>query len=676
MSYQAVKDREDTEPVETDVDEHGQDGGDAANRFNAEDIAGQLRRDAYATAFRLRRQLMPHAVTGAVLGGGLAAEAVCAYGSAQPAAVAAVLAMTGFPAAVGIWAKVRKTRRRWARRVLVGGLGAAAWLSIAPFGVGPENAAVLIGFEVALAARWWQTVRIGYPGAPIAETEDVVEEAPTTASQIVADWNTYVGAQGKTLAKSTLTSPETTKHGYAFDLNLDRGTHTLTTAIGALEKIAGGLDRDIAELIVEPHPVYKSPSRCRFQVVTDSPIKGNVVFDGPRRDGGFLHIGPYADGSGEAPWRLYTEDSMWGGVIIGKTGSGKSRVAENLAISALSGGDTVVWYLDPQYGASSPALARMADWCVSLEGADAMLEAALAIGDARGQENSAEGWQGFTPSQERPGLLIIVEESHRPFGSNQAAARWANVARELRKVGVAIIALDQYIGLETFGGCEPLRGGVMAGNALCMKVNSNNGQQLMAGLTVNPLHLPDIPGYAYTVGTGDTGIRTAPFRNRLIVKGQAEAWFVAQPKPALDLLSQTATLMAGTAYRDRHATSESGRSRSREWVDALRGGNLPVGSTTAAFDAPSSVGEWGTIIEFPPPVTLDDLRRPAEATAPDGLTDSQRTVLDAVAAGATRPTEVEQATGLKHRRVAELLKELVATGHLVQPTYGRYQRAA
>jgi hypothetical protein len=671
MTYQAVKDRE---VVDELVDADVEDGAEKVRRFDAESIGAQVRRDAYKTAFRLRRQIMPHAVTGTVLGGGLAAQAVCASGSAQPAGVATILALTAFPAALGVWAKVRRRRPRWARRALIGGLGAAAWLTVAPYGVGPEQIAALVGFEVALAARWWQTVRIGYPGARTV----VDAEIPGTAEQIVADWNAYVGAQGKALAKSTLTAPEATRHGFAFDLSLDRGTHTLTTAIGALEKIAGGLDRDISELIVESHPFHKSPARCRFQVITDSPITGDVVFDGPRRGGGLLDIGPYADGSGEAPWRIYGEDSMWGGVIIGKSGSGKSRVAENLAVSALSGGDTVVWYLDPQYGASSPGLARTADWCVSLEGADAMLEAALAIGDARGQENSAEGWQGFTPSPERPGLLIFVEECHRPFADNKVAARWAYVAREFRKVGIALVALSQFIGLETFGSHEPLRGGVMAGNALCMKVNSNNGQQLMAGLTVNPLHLPDIPGYAYTVGTGDTGIRTAPFRNRLIAKGQAEGWLAAQPRASLDVLSQTATLLAGTAYRDRHATSESGRSQSRAWVDTLRDGRLPAGATATRFDPPSSVGEMGVIVTFPRGITLEDLQRPVEPVALLDLTDSQRAVLDAVAAGIDRPSAIEKAVGLSHRRVQELLKELLDAEPplLVQPKYGRYQRAA
>lgn len=62
--------------------------------------------------------------------------------------------------------------------------------------------------------------------------------------------------------------------------------------------------------------------------------------------------------------------------------------------------------------------------------------------------------------------------------------------------------------------------------------------------------------------------------------------------------------------------------------------------------------------------------------ASDGLSHSHRAVLAAVRDGNTRPTEIEEVVGLKHRRVAELLRELVESGHLVQPRYGRYETAA
>lgn len=655
----------------------------------AEGLAGLLQRaqrDTKATVWRLRRQALPHAVTGAVLGGGLAAEAVCASGGASPGTVAAGIAATTFPIAAGVAAWVRKRRPRWARRVLLGGLLSAAWLTMAPFGVTPGDAGVLLAGEYALAARWWQLNRLGYPGPTLPEEEEPAEGEPTLAEQIIADWNTYVACVGGPLPESRLCNPEVTPHTIAFDLMLWRGRQTFTTAVSALEKIAGGLGRNISALIIEPDPAApeeSSEARCRFQVVTNSPIRGNVDFTGPRRRGGLLDLGPYADGSGEAPWRLYTPGSMWSGVIIGGTGIGKSRVVENIVISAVSGGDTEFWYLDPNRGGSSPALAKHADWFVTMDNADDMLAAGIAALDGRAEENAAEGWTGFTPSPQRPGLLIIVEECHNPFSNKKAAVQWARIAREGRKVGIALLCISQYSGIVTFGNVEPLRSNVMEGNAIALRTTSNSAGQLMPGLMVDPKTLPKIPGYAYVQGSEETGNRTAPFRNRNTLVPDDDApgeWLKAQPRPGLDRLTTTATLAAGAAYQDRNITSNTGRDAASARVKELREGRLPAGFGAASqrqAEQQEQVGEMGVIVEFPQPLTLADLAEPATPTAAAlELGDSHRTVLAAVAVGKSRPVEIEQATGLSHRRVAELLKELVVAGHLIQPKYGRYERAA
>lgn len=668
----------DAEGTFTRVGDPGVENADRS--LIAEGLDGLLQRaqrDTKSTVWRLRRQMLPHVAAGTVLGGGLAAEAVCASGGASPGTVAATIAATAFPVAAGVAAWVRKRRPRWARRVLLGGLLSAAWLTMAPFGVTPGDAGVLLAGEYALAARWWQLNRLGYPGPDLVE-EEPAEDAPTRSEQITTDWDTHVRCDGGPAPHAQLLNPEQTKHTIAFNLEMWRGRQTLMTLIAALDKIATGLDERVENLILESHP-DRSEAWARFQVVTDSPIRGDVDFTGPRRRGGLLDLGPYADGSGEAPWRLYTPGSMWSGVIIGGTGIGKSRVVENIVISGLSGGDTEFWYIDPQRGGSSPALAEAADWFVSMDNAPEMLAAAIAALNGRGEENAAEGWTGFTPSPERPGLLIVVEECHNPF-AGKPAADWAKIAREGRKVGIALLCVSQYPGIVTFGGDEALRSSVMEGNAIALRSTSNSAGQLMPGLLVNPKTLPKIPGYAYIQGSEETGNRTAPFRNRntLTPNGPGPGvWLEAQPRPGLDRLTTTATLAAGTAYRDRNVTSDSGRAASAARVKELREGRLPEGFAAASQRQAArqeQVGEMGVIIEFPSALTLETLTQPT--AEPLELSPSHRAVIDAVAAGATRPTEVEEHTDLKHRRVAELLKELVAAGYLRQPQYGRYERAA
>jgi hypothetical protein len=645
---------------------------------------GQAWSDIHATGWRLRRQLLPHAVTAAVGVAGVAAHAIAAAGAATPGQIAAVLAGISLPAVLWATRRVKRRKPRWAKRALFAGLLGAGWLTVAPYGVGPEHLAVLVGAELAIGARWWQHHRPGYPDRD-APAEPKAQS--TRAEQIIADWDEYIACDGGPLPKSRLVNPQITPHTIAFELEFWRGRQTLAIALQNLAKIADGLLVDMDEIVLEGQSKApgrrRSTARARFQVVTDSPIAGDLTFTGPRRRAGYLGMGPYADGAGEAEWRLYTPGSMWSGVVIGGTGSGKSRLVENLAISALSGGDTVLWYLDPQHGGSSPALAERADWFCDLDNADDMLDAALAMLDARGQENAAEGWTGFTPSPDRPGVLITLEECHATLADPNKAALWARIAREGRKVGIALLLISQYPGLETFGGKEALRSSVMEGNAIVLRSTSNQTKGLMAGLQVDPKTLPRIPGYAYVNGNEAIGQRTAPFRNR-DTGANAGVWLDAQPKADLDLYSVTATLGAGTAYRDRHEVASDTREVARAFVEALRRGEIPdrpQRQTRPTRSTTAFVGELGQVIRFPGPITAlvrQDPGTPFEA-AVLALSASHRLVLGSIMAGNARPHDICNATGLSRRHVHDLLAGLLRAGYVTKSGSGpavQYQTAA
>lgn len=662
-------------------EEHEEEG------FRPESVGARVQRSVHATVWRCRRPLVPHLIAGGVAGTGFAAEAITAAGAVSAPGMASILAGLTFPLALLAPKAAGKHRKRLGRRVLFGGLFAAGWLTLAPYGIGVGDLAALAAVEFGLAARWWQHVRLGYPADEQATAEEPEVEPVNKATQTINDWADYVAGQGCALPGSALTLPMPTDHGYAFTLQLARGKQTLESVVAALPKIATGLEEPIENLIAEsapPDPVTgkEYPSRCRFQVVTRSPVSGNVDFTGPRRDGGLIGLGPWADGSGEAQTRLYTNGSMWSTVIIGDTGSGKSRVAENKVISALSGGDTVFWYLDPQGGSSSPALAEHADWFGTMLNAEDMLHAAVEILKARGEENSYEGWTGFTPSPQRPGLLFVVEECHNPF--KEWTPLWAKIAREGRKVGISFLCLSQYPGLETFGNSEALRMNIMAGNAIALHVSSKTAGNLMPGLDVDPRNLPDVPGYGYVQGSPQTGTRTAPFRNRNTTPGEdsnvARRWLAAQPRVALDTLAATATLAAGPAYQDRHKKSSEGRTASAARIEQLRGGTLPNEMRKPEPQPTAAVtGEMGEVIEFPRPLTPVDIHVTEPAPRRTGLpklTGSRLAIVQAVAAGASRPKDIEATTGLGHSQVADLLKELVSAGYLTQPRYGRYRAAA
>ncbi|MFC5186993.1 ATP-binding protein [Actinomadura harenae] len=685
-------------------------GAERPGRLSAEGLFGSARTDLTATITLTWRQWMPHALAATVAGTGLALQAITASGAASPTETATVAAAVTIPAAVRASQLMRRRHPRWARRTLIAGLGIAAWLTTAPWGVGHDQLAVLAGLEMALAARWWQIHRIPHP--PNSDDSDIAPDADEPVTELTDDdlspfarqisllWEEQVAVKTGPAPNSELLLPTPTRHGYEWKLKLAPGQQTYPEILNQVARIASGVDVGVTDVMIEKHREHRSPSWCRLQILENSPIEGNVDFTGPRRldtlDGepgyGILQLGPYADGEGEAPWRLYTPGSMWSGVVIGDSGIGKSRVTENIVISAVSRGDTEYWYIDPNRGGSSPALADHADWFATADDADDVLEAVLCIIDARAEENAVMRLTGFTPSPDRPGLLVVIDECHRIFTQDKAP-EWARVAREGRKVGVSLLPASQYAGIITFGNNEPLRQSVMAGNSIAMRVTSKSGKGLMAGLEVDPLTLPELPGYGYTMRSEKLGGRTAPFRNRNTTPGgDAEAparWLAMQPRPGLDTLTVTATLAAGTAYRDRHAVDESGRSASARRVEQLRAGHLPDDflngaspNDTSGHQAMPSV--MAQVITFPtftpvaaaPKAAEPAVGQPTPARQPVGLSDSQQAVWAAVAAGFDQPKEIGERVGLSPRQTQALLRQLLEDGHLTQPKYGRYRTAS
>jgi len=254
-----------------------------------------------------------------------------------------------------------------------------------------------------------------------------------------------------------------------------------------------------------------------------------VNFTGPRRHNGLLELGPFVDQPGEAQYPLYTDGLMRSGVVAGGVGYGKSRLVENIVISALSGGDTEYWYSDPLGGASSPALMEHAGWFTFSGHAGDLLDAAVAILDTRRREASAARRAGFTPSPDCPGLLIVIEECHRVFGNHDAAERWATVVNQGAEIGVAVLAVTQTLDLVAFGGNADLRAGLLAGNTVVFRSVSHTTRQI-TNLWVDPRSLPKIPGHAYVQPAAQSGVPAGMFLNRY-TGASAGDWLAAQPRP-------------------------------------------------------------------------------------------------------------------------------------------------
>lgn len=619
---------------------------------------------------RLRQQLRPHYALGGLLLAAGTAELVTMAG-ADPGLVSGAVATLAFSTAgitgARLYRRLPADRRRWANWCLT---GSASWLSLASAtGLSWDLVAALLLGGYASALPHWRRHRIVNPtSVPLGPAE--------IETSVPARWEENLAAAGRRFAKSYLTAREDTRYGEKYTVQLVPGVQTSNMLLAEMNLIASGLQVPLKNLIAEKHP-SGDPSRGMVQVLTrPSPIDQEVLFDGPayRYDPvsgeGLIGLGPYADGESEANWRLYTENSMWGGVIIGGTGSGKSRQAESIAISAMASGHTTLIYGDPQYGASSKFLTEAADYTAL--GAEAIYQTLLGLargGGVRQLENAALGLDGFTPSPERPGVLFIIDEAHKVFrpGEHEDAALATqvadNIAREFRKLGITLILLSQYPGIETFGNKESLRAALMAGNATVLRTTSKTTKGIMAGLDFDPADLPDLPGYGVRIDPSATG-RTAPYRGRYLKRPED---FPIRGV-SLDALMANAW---GEEYTQRHERRAAEQAALQRQLEALRAG-IPAQRATAPvvvsglMSAPQqpAEGDLPQVVEFPIFST--------EGGDPPVITAAQARFLGALRAGNTSPAAIQRATGFSESYVRRIRDELLVTGRIVKTGTGRY----
>jgi hypothetical protein len=293
---------------------------------------------------------------------------------------------------------------------------------------------------------------------------------------------------------------------------------------------------------------------------------------------------------------------MWGGFILGETGSGKTGVEDIIALTALAmrdvGQPTVIFYMDGQNGSSSPTLFKHADWAVGVAGVEMMMAALGRIAHDRQLDKLVNGWD-FTPCLERPGILVLVDEAHAVI--EKCPKLFDKAVNEWRKLGMSIFVGDQGSDLKrTFGNFDTIRTALMAGNGVGLRVSSRISPNLVTGFDTPLSKLPKLPGYGVITHDASSGMRNAPFRCRhaltreyvrvLREKGKAvpkvltvEDWYEAYPSLGLDSL---AVQSAGPDYTNRHAQAEVHMERAREELRRKRSGLGPVGGSTEPSSGP------------------------------------------------------------------------------------------
>jgi hypothetical protein len=654
-----------------------------AEALAAVDRPGPLRSGLKSVRHRNKRALRPWLIAAGVFAGtmiawllGLGMDASTLVGVAAP--------VLGLLAAGGAAALYRGKLAAWLPQGwlpwLIGAVvDAAVWIGIvAADGLTLLRFAWWLISTVLFGLRWWSQVRLAYPDGP---RQAPALDDPTAAARLIEKFTSRLACKGGPLEGARLTAVEPYQHGLTGIIELVGGKQSLATVMSVKPRISTALGYYDDDIVIE-HNRARLPSQLDIQVVTRSPIKENVYFDLPVYRDGKILLGPYADGKGGAVFVLYTDDSMESGYILGSKGSGKSRVIETIALTALDQTPTVVVYLDGQDGASSPLLWEHALWRGGPKEAATILASLLRIKNYRQKYNRYHRRTGFAPTPEMPGILVIVDECHEIFGKGQR--RWAKLCREGRKVGIAILAASQVTTLDAFGGAgdhgDVIRSSLVSSNGIALRTLSKVQSAIFPGLSVDLTALPKIPGYGYTIAESDEGaLRTAPFRGRFLVYERqaatldlptgvrtAESWFVGLPAQKLDPRSAAA---AGAPFANRHAHAEAERAELERMFD----GNVDFDQFLADLDDDEDLDAQPVGREIPADelggARVVSFRKFIPAPVPNprqaaDLTEAQTTVYAAVAAGHTSPTAIAEAVGVSRQAIHKHLDKLIAGGHL------------
>lgn len=586
----------------------------------------RARLDARSTWWRNRRGLVPLLLTAGFAGTG-ATGALVATHAEQVSALAAAPA-TGAVALAGSWLVWKRTSQNlpsgMGTRMKTGLAAGCAWCLALPL-AGADSVGMWLGLGLgaaALSARWWQRLRPGYPDTPQPVPEPVpvpgAESELPDGHDIIELWNTNIaGHRQGCLRGSEIGPARRIDNGRAFDVQLNPAEHTIDTARTMHTRIAGALRTHPSKIVIEPATAATDDdvdvSRMELRVIDASPVVDGVDYQGPRivtdDDGTHILLGPHADGDGEAAFTVLQEDSMRSGFLFGGSGGGKSRLLELIAIALREIG-IEVWFLDPQEGQSSPALADHADWYLPGIGDETdedretghvedLLDALQGALRYRSRKLRSQGKKGFTHSAEMPGVMVIIDEASdvfemkRPGTSITYGTLFGPLAKKIRKVGFGFLFVGHIYTLPTFGNSKMLRSSVTMSNIIALRTTEKSDATLLPAGMPDPTTLPELPGFGYIKSAASD--RAAPFRAEYV--RDPEPWLAARPARGVDTGTANG---AGHCYARRVEIAAEQQRRQEAQLAALENGDFDA---LDEFDEPDEdtapISTGGTVLTLP-----------------------------------------------------------------------------
>lgn len=677
-------------------------------------------------AERNGKQLLPHYVTAGLLGLAAAIHTLALQAhAASAAALLAGVAIAGTGAA-GIWLLKRRQElfAGWQMWAAMLSTATAVWMVVAVLhGVTWGTFAAGLALEYSFGARWWRTYRHEQPTGLFDDLlEEVVEPdaapdveiSPEQIALYPRRWAEKIGCSGGALAGSQLVGAKEFGHGIEYILKLVGGKQDLPMVLSVLSKIASGLEHPSSRLIAEPfldEDGEENPALVKFTVVTSSPVKEDIFFREPIIRRGYIPIGPYFDGRGMAAYQVFKKKRMLNGLVVGGTGSGKSRLLELIGLVCMWTGYIHVIHADGMNGTSCPMLWEHTEH-YGRDDADLLLDRLEAMQAHREEALAKAKKSGFRPSREFPGVLVIMDEAHRMI-TDKNWPRWCNLAREINKLGMGIIGSDQDAKLSTWRD-GTMRASLQAGNGIGLRIKDRAAGQIMDSGGFNLFDLPKTPGVGFVMESDDPGARQAPYRGQFLPDADdahpededtgiraAERQVPADVVLIEDWYAQAATRHAPLDRGTREAkekvrrrtgpggtgpgrssagsgTSPAGTAGTSPSSDASRTTVMPMPTVAAPAAAPMS-GPAGMPTVAPPAAAHSDTATSGTAQAAEGedrdtLNEAEQRILAAVREGLDQPGLIAAHLDYTRQYVATGLKSLTEKGLIDKSGNGKAVR--
>ncbi len=284
---------------------------------------------------------------------------------------------------------------------------------------------------------------------------------------------------------------------------------------------------------------------------------------------GQIKVGTGADGQ-PARWTLFSpRDGFLGGLVAGYAGAGKTVLLDGIVAGVVGSRIAAVWTADLT-GGQSPGRRHRADW-EAHDRAEVLrqLRAAAAAVDLRAAMLGVAGLAVHHPTADEPGILLVIEDLHVLLNYNGPDIKQLNnrleaihlaekIVRLGPKTGVAILAADQHLTLDTFGNSVRLRDALAGGNLALLRGGEHHHlvrQVARDGDHPDPRTLPNLPGAGYLNGHLFRGYYGADNLRD------------ATPRAVLD---PVLTGHLGDDYADRHTRAAARRAALLEKIRQLR----------------------------------------------------------------------------------------------------------